>query len=245
MNGMHPFINSDMGEGVGLHSFGNDEKLMSVVDAINLACGFHAGGPDIMAETVALAVRHGVKVGAHPGLPDLMGFGRRRLELTPEEAGALIRYQVGALTGFLDQHGVELSHIKPHGSFYGMLSQDDDLMRAAAGVNSQYGVPFLGLAGTAHERVCREMGVEFIPELFVDLNYSSEGALIIQRKPEMADPEAVKDRVRRAVAGQPILSVDGAEVEISFRSICVHSDAPNSPQVAAAVRSVLDETASV
>lgn len=234
-------INSDMGEGIGLHSFGNDEALMPYVDAINVACGWHAGDPAIMDYTVKLATEHGVKVGAHPGLPDFTGFGRRRMVLEPAEVGQLIRYQVGALTAFLGQHGAELNHIKPHGALYGILAGDEALMRQAAQVNLQYEVPFFGLAGTIHEQVCAEMGVEFIAELYVDLNYGPDGSLIIQRKPEQADPEAVKDRVRRALSGQPILAVDGSEISVPFASICVHSDSPNAPDVAAAARSVLDE----
>lgn len=234
-------INSDMGEGIGLHSFGNDEALMPIVDTINLACGWHAGDPNIMESTVRLAKEHGVKVGAHPGLPDLTGFGRRRMALTPEEVGPIIRYQVGALVSFLHQHGMELNHIKPHGSFYGMLAGDPDLMKEAAQVNLQYGVPFYGLAGTAHETVCQELGVPFIPELYVDLNYDDQGGLIIQRKPEPADPAKVKDRVERAITGQPIHSVSGQEIKIDFASICVHSDTHNATQIAQTVRDTLNQ----
>lgn len=234
-------INSDMGEGIGLHSFGNDEALMPIVDTINLACGWHAGDPAIMDQTVQLASAHGVNVGAHPGLPDIAGFGRRRMALQPSEVGQLIRYQVGALTAFLGQHQMSLNHIKPHGALYGILASDEDLMREAAQVNLQYEVPFYGLAGTAHERVCADLGVDFVPELYVDLNYSADGSLIIQRKPEQADPEAVKERVRRALAGQPILAVDGSKIDITFSSICVHSDSANAPEVAAAVRTVISE----
>lgn len=243
MTKIKPSINSDMGEGIGLHAFGNDEALMSIVDEINLACGFHAGDPHIINQTVVLAAEHGLKVGAHPGLPDIAGFGRRKMAITSKETADLIRYQVGALNGFLQAHELALNHIKAHGSLAGMLSTDEELMRAAADVCLQYDVAFYGFADSAHESVCKEKGVEFVPELYVDLNYSSEGTLIIQRKPDMADPEAVKDRVRRAMAGEPILSVDGTEIEIRFNSICVHSDSPNSPDVATAVRETIAEAA--
>lgn len=237
-----PFINSDMAEGLGLHSFGNDDALLRVVDVVNVACGYHAGDPEVMDSTVAAAVAAGVRIGAHPGLPDLVGFGRRRMALLPGEVSSIIRYQVGALTAFLGKHGARLNHIKPHGALYGMLAGDPELMRAAVEVNLQYDVPFFGLAGTAHESVCTELGVEFVAELYVDLNYDGAGNLIIQRRPEMTDPERAADRVRRAVAGQPVLAVDGTELSIRFDSICVHSDAPNSTDVAAAVRSVLDQS---
>jgi 5-oxoprolinase (ATP-hydrolysing) subunit A len=227
-------LNSDMGEGLGLHEFGNDEELMRIIDVANVACGYHAGDPDVMERTVAMAAEHGVAVGAHPGLPDFVGFGRRRMVLTPAEVESIILYQTGALTAFLAKHGLELNHIKPHGALYGMLAGDEELMQAAAGTALQFGVPFFGLAGTAHERVCRAMGVDFVPELYVDLNYGPAGELLIQRRPA---PTA--ERVSRALAGKPVLAVDGTELDIQFQSICVHSDAPNSVAVATAVRAVL------
>jgi UPF0271 protein len=232
-------LNSDMGEGLGLHEFGNDEDLMRIIDVANVACGFHAGDPDVMNRTVALAAEHGVAVGAHPGLPDVVGFGRRRMALSPEEVESIILYQTGALTAFLGKHGLELNHIKPHGALYGMLAGDEELMQAAAGTTKQFGVPFYGLAGTAHESVCRAMGVEFVGELYVDLNYGPGGELLIQRRPAPTDPAAAAERVSRAIAGKPVLAADGTELDISFQSICVHSDAPNSPAVASAVRAVL------
>lgn len=232
-------LNSDMGEGLGLHEFGNDDALMRIIDVANVACGYHAGDPDVMNRTVALAAEHGVAVGAHPGLPDVVGFGRRRMVLSPGEVESIILYQTGALTAFLAKHGLELNHIKPHGALYGMLASDEELMQAAAGTAQQFGVPFYGLAGTAHESVCQAMGVEFVPELYVDLNYGPAGELLIQRRPAPTDPVAAAERVRRALAGQPILAVDGTELDISFQSICIHSDAPNSVAVATAVRAVL------
>jgi 5-oxoprolinase (ATP-hydrolysing) subunit A len=233
-------LNSDMGEGLGLHEFGNDEELMRIIDVANVACGYHAGDPDVMDRTVALAAEHGVAVGAHPGLPDVVGFGRRRMALTPEEVESMILYQTGALTGFLAKHGLGLNHIKPHGALYGMLAGDEELMTAAAGTARQYGVPFYGLAGTAHESVCLAMGVEFVAELYVDLNYGPAGELLIQRRPAPTDPAAAAERVSRAIAGQPVLAVDGTELHLSFQSVCVHSDGTNSPAVASAVRAALD-----
>jgi 5-oxoprolinase (ATP-hydrolysing) subunit A len=233
-------LNSDMGEGFGLHEFGNDLALLEIIDVANVACGYHAGDPDVMNRTVSLAAEHGVAVGAHPGLPDPMGFGRRRMVLTPGEVESIILYQTGALTAFLAKYGLPLNHIKPHGALYGMLAVDEDLMVAAAGTAKQYGVPFYGLAGTAHESVCRAVGVDFVGELYVDLNYGPAGELLIQRRPEPTDPGAAAERVSQAVAGKPILAVDGTPLEISFQSICVHSDAPNAVAVASAVRGALD-----
>ncbi len=235
-----PMINSDMGEALGLHSFGNDTALLQTVDAINVACGFHAGEPDTMAETVAAAQQKGVLIGAHPGLPDLVGFGRREMKLSPEEVEHLILYQVGALTAFLRSEGAELNHIKPHGSLYGMLARDAELMRSAARVALLFDVPVYGIAGTAHQTVCEELDVQFVAELYVDLNYGPAGELLIQRRPEPTDPAAAARRVSRALVDGLVEASDGTLLTIPFHSICVHSDAPNSPEVAAAVRSALD-----
>jgi 5-oxoprolinase (ATP-hydrolysing) subunit A len=233
-------LNSDMGEGLGLHEFGNDEELMRIIDVANVACGYHAGDPDVMNRTVALAAENGVAVGAHPGLPDVVGFGRRRMMLRPEEVESIILYQTGALTAFLEKHGLQLNHIKPHGALYGMLAGDEELMQAAAQTAKQFNVPFYGLAGTAHETVCGELGVEFVAELYVDLNYGPTGELLIQRRPEPTDPVAAAERVTRVMTGGKVLAVDGTELDIPFQSICVHSDAPNSAAVASAVRAVLN-----
>jgi UPF0271 protein len=232
-------INSDLGESLGLHSFGNDLQLMRSVDEANVACGFHSGDPDTMVATVEAAAHHGLTVGAHPGLPDLVGFGRREMRLTPSEVENLILYQVGALTGSLRRVGLTLNHLKPHGSLYGMLSRDAELMNAAANVALLYGVPFYGLAGTQHETVCRERGVPFVSELYVDLNYGAAGQLLIQRRPEPTDPVAASERVRRALTDGVVEAVDGTLLTFEFDSICVHSDAPNSVAVAAAVRDTL------
>jgi UPF0271 protein len=234
-----PFINSDMGESFGLHSFGNDESLMALIDVANVACGFHSGDPDAMEATVALAKAHGVRVGAHPGLPDLVGFGRREMKLTADEVESLIRYQVGALVGFLEKHSLPLNHIKPHGSLYGMLSRDEDLMLGAVKVAKTYGVPIFGIAGTAHQRVAEREGVQFIGELYVDLDYNNLGGLIILRRPGHTNIERATERVTRVLRDGIVLADDGTELTIEFDSICVHSDTPNATEIAGVVRTIL------
>jgi UPF0271 protein len=234
------FINSDMGESFGLHSFGNDESLMPLIDLANVACGFHSGDPEAMETTVALAKAHGVRVGAHPGLPDLVGFGRREMKLTPEEVESLIRYQVGALVGFLEKHSLPLNHIKPHGSLYGMLSRDEELMLGAVKVAKTYGVPIFGIAGSAHQRVAEREGVQFIGELYVDLNYNNQGGLIILRRPGHTDVGRASERVSRVLKDGVVLADDGTELNIEFNSICVHSDTPNATEIAQAVREILN-----
>jgi len=236
-------INSDMGESLGIHSFGNDADLMSVVDVANVACGFHSGDPDAMDATVALAKEHGVLVGAHPGLPDLVGFGRREMKLSPAEVESLIRYQVGALAGFLGKYDLPLNHIKPHGSLFGMLARDEALMQGAINVAKDYDVPIFGLSGTAHHVVAKREGVDFVGELYVDLDYNAEGGLIILRRPELTDPSRATERVLRVLEDGTVLANDGTVLNIAFTSICVHSDAPNSVAVAKAVAVALGRTA--
>jgi UPF0271 protein len=233
-------INTDAGEGVGLHSFGMDARVMDSADWVNVACGAHAGDPDVMEATVREAADRGLAIGAHPGLPDIVGFGRREMKLTPDEVDNLMLFQVGALTGFLRRRGLELNHLKPHGALYGMLARDEDLMRAAASVAQTFEVPMLGLAGSTHERVCTEMGVEFVGELYVDLDYRADGSLIIVRRPVPKDPALGANRVRDALSGRGVEAEDGTRLSIRFDSICIHSDIPGAPEMAKAVREVLD-----
>ncbi len=232
-------INSDMGESYGIHSFGNDEALLPLVDAVNVACGFHAGDPVGIHEVVTAAASAGVAVGAHPGLPDPVGFGRREMALTPEEVRDLVLYQVGALRAFLDAEGVRLSHIKPHGSLYGMVGRDETLMDAVCDVAVQYEVPVYGLVGTAHERVAGRRGVPFVGEFFVDLGYRADGSLIIARRPHATPPELAERRARLALTEGEAETDTGTRIPVSFESICVHSDTPNAVEVATAVRGVV------
>ena len=231
-------INADMGEGVGIHSFGHDETLLGLVDTVNLACGMHAGGPQQMADTVAAAVAAGVSVGAHPGLPDLGGFGRRAMDLSPREVRDLVLYQVGALNGFLADAGSTLHHIKPHGALYGMVVLDEALMDAVCDVALLFEVPVLGLPGTTHERVAARRGVGFVAEFYVDLDYADDGTLVLARRAER-DPDEAERRARRAIEQGTTGTANGAEVEVRVESLCVHSDLPDAPTVARRLRDLL------
>jgi UPF0271 protein len=232
-------LNSDMGESFGIHSFGNDEKLVDLIDTANVACGFHAGDPTAMRETVRLAQAAGVTVGAHPGLPDLVGFGRRSMALERDEAADLVRYQVGALVSFLEAEGVTLDHLKPHGALYGMAARDEDIMDAICDVAVQYGVPVFGMAGTAHERVAERRGVPFVAEFYVDLGYRADGSLIILRRPRATPAAEAEQRARKALLEGVATADTGEDVPMRVDSICVHSDTVNAVEVAEAVRGVL------
>lgn len=234
-------LNSDMGESFGIHSFGNDDALVQLIDTANVACGFHAGDPTGIRETVEKAVSANVTVGAHPGLPDLVGFGRREMKLERDETADLVRYQVGSLVAFLDDAGAPLDHIKPHGSLYGMAARDEDIMDAICDVAVQYGVPIFGMAGTAHESVAIKRDVPFVAEFYVDLGYRKDGSLIITRRPRATPIEEAKQRARKALNKGLATADTGDDFPIRVDSICVHSDTPNAVQVAEAVREVIAE----
>lgn len=237
-------LNADMGESFGIHSFGHDDALLPLIDTANVACGFHAGDPVGMHETVAKAAAADVKVGAHPGLPDPVGFGRREMRLFPEEVRDLVLYQVGALVAFLNVEGLALDHIKPHGSLYGMVARDEDLMDALCDVAAQYGVPVYGMAGTAHESVAARRGVGFVAEFYVDLGYRADGSLIIARRPHATPVEIAVQRARLALTEGSAEADTGERLRVRVDSICVHSDTPNAVEVATAVRQVIDSTGS-
>ncbi|HEY9523820.1 MAG TPA: 5-oxoprolinase subunit PxpA [Thermopolyspora sp.] len=233
-------LNSDMGESYGIHSFGNDDALLGLIDTANVACGFHAGDPSGIRQTVTNAAAAGVTIGAHPGLPDPVGFGRREMKLYPDEVRDIVQYQVGALKGFLDAEGVALHHIKPHGSLYGMVARDDALMDAVCDVAAMYEVPIFGMAGTAHERVATARGIPFLAEFYVDLEYAADGKLIIARRPQATPVERATERVTIAFDEGVAIAVTGERIPMKFDTVCVHSDTPNAVAVASAIRTVID-----
>jgi UPF0271 protein len=232
-------INCDMGEAFGLYKMGDDEGLMPLIDAANVACGFHASDPVVMRKTVRLAKQHGVKVGAHPSLPDLQGFGRREMKIPPAELTDLLIYQIGALKGFLDAEGMALNHIKPHGVLYGMAARDEAVANAVCDAAEVYKVPLYGMAGTLHERVYRARGFAFVAEFYADLDYAGDGRLIITREHHAVDPKLAAERSVRAVETKLVKSVDGNDVPVGADSVCVHSDTPNAVAIAQAVRAAL------
>ncbi|QWT25327.1 5-oxoprolinase subunit PxpA [Subtercola sp. PAMC28395] len=233
-------LNSDMGESIGIHSFGNDEELLTLVDTINVACGMHAGDPGSMQLVVTQALAAGVTVGAHPGLPDLTGFGRRAMALSADEVRDLVRYQVGALVGFLDSEGGNLHHIKPHGALFAMVSRDEELMDAVCDVAVQYEVPVFGLAGTFHESVAHRRGVPFVSEFYVDLDYTDDGNIVVNRQGAASDLERVARRADLALQSGAATSIGGGTFPVRVESFCIHSDLPNATAVAQTVRSAVN-----
>lgn len=237
----HITVNADMGEALGIHTFGNDLPLMQYVDLVNVAGGFHSGDPDAISETVQAAGERGLQVGAHPGLPDVVGFGRRRMAVSPDELRDIVVYQIGAVNGFCELHRVPLCHLKPHGILYTMLAEDPALMKVVAETAAAFDLEVLGAPGTLHETVCAEVGVKFIPELYVDLDYADTGRITVQRTPGERTLESVAERVRQAVTEGTVDTVTGKTIPLRFESICVHSDGPQAVEVARTVVATLAE----
>lgn len=196
-----------------------------------------------MDETVALCKAHGVKIGAHPGLPDVQGFGRREMKLSPEEHTANVVYQIGALTAFLDRHGVEMHHVKPHGVLYGMMVRDIEVARAVWAAVPK-GMRVFGLPGTHMETAAKEAGLQFWAEYFADVNYRADGTLIVDRKKKPWKIEDVKKHVRKQLQESKVIAITGEEVYLPVAdhpiTICCHSDSPGCIEIVTATREVVD-----
>jgi UPF0271 protein len=235
-------LNADMGESFGRWTLGDDARLMPFLTSANIACGFHGGDPHVMRRTVALAVEHGVGVGAHVALPDLIGFGRRRMAVSPDELRDYVLYQAGALKAYAEAAGARLQHVKPHGSLYAMVQDDEGLAGAVADAVAELGGGvILLLAGTTVAEAAAAAGVPFVPEGYVDLDYAGDGSLVIERVKQLRDPGATAERAVRLVTEGRVRTLDGADLALEARSICIHGDAPNAPEIAGAVRQALEE----
>src|SRR5690348_6886174 len=232
-------LNCDMGEGFALYRFGNDDEMMPHIDLANVACGFHASDPSTMRATVRLAKKHGVKVGAHPSLPDLQGFGRRAMVISPAEVTDLVTYQVGALKAFLDAESVSLNHVKPHGALYGMAARDEKIAAAIADAVLPFAVPILGMAFTAHETAYKEKGIELISEFYADLEYDGDGNLILSRVHDAVDPFKAAARVLRVMRDGAVTTTAGKDIPVKAMTVCVHSDTPSAVAIAAELDRVL------
>jgi UPF0271 protein len=232
-------INCDMGEGFSLYRCGDDAGIMPHIHIANVACGFHASDPSIMRATVKLAGEHGVAVGAHPSFPDLQGFGRREMKMGRDELSACIVYQVGALKAFLDEAGMKLNHIKPHGALYGAATRHEDVAEAIADAAEIFGVPLLGMAGTLQETVYTRRAIPFVAEYYADLDYDAEGRLIITREHEAKDAAEAARRAVRVMSEGLATNIEGGDLPMRADTVCIHSDTPGADQLARAVHSAL------
>ncbi len=234
-------LNADMGESFGRWTLGDDASLMPQLTSANIACGYHGGDPQVMRATVGLALEHGVGIGAHVGLPDLLGFGRRRLAVSAAELHDYVLYQAGAMKAFAEAAGGRLQHVKPHGVLYWMVQEDPELAQAVAVAVAELGSEVvLLLAGETVKGAAARANVPFVPEGYVDLDYAADGTLVIERVKQLRDPDATAQRAVRLVSEGRVPTLDGPELEIEARSICVHGDAPNASEIAAGIRRAFD-----
>jgi len=233
-------INIDCGESFGNWKMGADEALMPHVTTANIACGFHAGDPMTLMKTVALAKKNNLAVGSHPGLPDLMGFGRRVMAISPDEMYAYVIYQTGALKAALEAQDMTLHHVKPHGALYRMLNTDEALakafVRAVIDVCPEpmmyYPAPAERFAVT---KIAAAEGVDVVAELYFDLPYDDDGTIILKRANEGADLADTRHRLDHFLAKSEAISVNDKKVKIGARSICLHGDGPNAVDLAKTV----------
>ncbi|MEO8557210.1 MAG: 5-oxoprolinase subunit PxpA [Actinomycetota bacterium] len=237
-------LNADVGESFGRWELGDDEHLTQHISSANLACGFHAGDFKVMELSVALCRRHNVAVGAHPGYPDLIGFGRRPISFIPSEIESLVRYQIGALWGFCRAAGIEMRHVKPHGALYNQAATDPKLAAAMARAISRFSTDLLmfGLASSdAMKEAALAENLRFVPEAFADRRYLADGSL--QPRSEqgslITDPDAAAAQALSIATHGTVTTVDGSIVNLPADSICCHGDTPGAPRIAAAVRQAL------
>lgn len=233
-------LNADLGEGFGAWRMGADEELLDIVTSANIACGFHASDPDIMAATMSRAMAKGVALGAHPGLPDLQGFGRRRMQLTPDEARHLVAYQVGAAAGMARLAGGRLRHVKLHGALANMAAEDEVLARACfeGAVGAAPDLIVVAIAASAQQRAAQAMGIPFAAEVFADRGYDKDGMLMDRRLlgAVLHDPAQISERVIQMIRAQAIKTAADTWLPCQIDTICVHGDNDHATIVARALR---------
>lgn len=238
-------LNCDMGESFGAYKMGRDEEILPLVTSANIACGYHAGDPATMRRTVQAALRQGVAVGAHPGLPDLAGFGRRNMDISPQEAYDLTVYQIGALQGFLQAQGGRMQHVKPHGALYNMAAVDRALAEAVA--EAVYKVDpqlfLFGLAGSELVKAGERLGLRTAHEVFADRTYQADGTLTPRRDARalIEDAEEAARQVIRMVKEGKVQSLQGTDVPVQAHTVCLHGDGPHALDFAKRIRELLQE----
>ena len=234
-------INADAGESFGNYKYGNDEELMKYLTSVNIACGFHAGDPQVMRKSVRLAKKYGVAIGAHPGFPDLMGFGRRNLDVTAEEMRDYIVYQVGALKAFAEAEGIKLHHVGPHGAVAALGRRIPAVAEAFVDAVKEVdpGLILLGRPGLPTYDMARNKGLRVASQVGLDIDYRPDKTAVIQReKKEMAPEEALR-RLRKIILEGKVMAVDGSEMDFRVDTLLVHGDTPNAIELCKAIRGEL------
>lgn len=221
-------LNSDLGESFGNYKLGMDDKIIPLISSANVACGYHASDPVVMQKTIKMAKEAGIRVGAHPGFPDLMGFGRRNLNVTPQEAKAYTLYQLGALDGFCRAAGIQMQHVKPHGAFYNMAAKDYVLSSAICEAIAEYNPDLIvmALCGGELVRAAKDKGLRAAQEVFADRAYEEDGSLVDRRKEGamVTDENIAIARVVRMVKERKVTAITGRDISIQADSVCVHGD---------------------
>lgn len=237
-------LNSDLGEGFGAWTMGDDDALLSIVTSANIACGFHAGDPMIMRRTCAEAVERGVQIGAHVAYRDLAGFGRRGMDIDAEELSNDVIYQIGALSAFATAAGGRVSYVKPHGGLYNRIARDESQARAVVAAIERFdpSLVLLGLAGSVVLDVAQQSGVTAVPEAFADRAYDEQAQLVSRKLPGavIQDPATASARAVRMAIDGTVESTSGTSVAVRPRSLCVHGDTPGAVELARRVRSELE-----
>lgn len=236
-------LNCDMGESFGAWHLGMDEEILKEITSANVACGFHASDPDMMHKTVEMATRAGVAVGAHPGYPDLVGFGRRPMALSPSEVYTSVLYQIGALDGFCRAAGCTMQHVKPHGAMYNTAAKDPDIANAIVRAIRDFRKDLIlfAPAGSQMAVEAEREGLRVAYEVFADRAYEEDGSLVSRRKPGamITDEELAVKRVIRMVKEGMVEAITGKDIEIQADSICVHGDGPKALAFAGKIREAL------
>ncbi|AZT90914.1 LamB/YcsF family protein [Caldicellulosiruptor changbaiensis] len=238
-------INSDIGESFGVYKIGMDDDVIEQISSANIACGFHAGDPNVMADTVRKCVVKGVGIGAHPGYPDLLGFGRRNMDISPLEVKNYVIYQIGALQAFAKVFGTKLQHVKVHGALYNMAAVDEKLALAIAESIAlvDQNLIFVGMANTAMEFAAQKVGLRFACEVFADRNINPDGTLVLRKYPNaiIHDQELACRRVLQMVKEGVCEAIDGSLIKVKVDTICVHGDNPQAVQFAKKIKITLEE----
>ena len=236
-------LNSDLGESFGVYRIGCDEDVIKQVTSANIACGWHGGDPLVLDKTLDMAKRSGVAVGAHPGLPDLLGFGRREMKVTPDEAYSYVLYQLGAFAAFAKKRGLEVQHVKPHGSLYNMAGRDLALARAICEAVKDFDpkIIVLGLANSKLIEAAKDIGLGCASEVFADRAYEEDGSLVNRSRPGsmICDEDLAIYRTIRMVKEGLVTAVTGRDISVQADSICVHGDGPKALAFTARIRKAL------
>lgn len=238
-------LNCDLGESFGNYKIGLDEQVIPVITSANVACGYHASDPHVMDKTIRLAKEAGIGVGAHPGFPDLMGFGRRNMAVSPKEAADFITYQLGALYGFCKKYDVPIQHVKPHGALYNMAGKDYELARAICEsvYNFDPDIILLGLSGSELINAAKDVGLRAANEFFADRAYEEDGSLVNRRKEGamITDENLAVERVARVIKEGKVTAITGKDISLKIDSICVHGDGEKAIEFVRKIRAKLAE----